>query len=81
MNTRTRIFDRNRRTARLQLTQAKSPYQMAEAFLAIDRVLVEVSMDVYNLKGHDRRKMRAHHGRLHAALREHLSELRKRSRD
>lgn len=61
-------------------TLATVPNEMTDVLLALDRVLVEVSMDLYNLKGHDRRKMRAHNGRLHAALREHLSQPRKQSR-
>jgi hypothetical protein len=43
-----------------------------EVLLALDRVLVEVSMQLYNVDPRDRSKMRRQNRRLHAAVREHL---------
>jgi len=80
MKSRTQLYTRNRHASRRQLDHATAHREAADLFLALDRMLVEVSMNIYNLKGRARRDMRAHHGRLHAALREHLSDLRRRSR-
>jgi len=79
MKPRTRIFKQNRCAPKHHLAHTSAHSQVADLFLALDRILVEVSMDMYNLTGADRRKMRAHNGRVHRALREHLSQLRKRS--
>jgi hypothetical protein len=48
---------------------------MLEILLALDRSVVEVSMQIYNLDRRDRRKMRSHNERLHAAFRDHLPRL------
>ena len=79
MKSRTGLLHRNRDASQGYRAYASAHRQVADLLLALDRILVEVSMDMYNLKKHDRRKMRAHHGRVHAALREHLSRLRRRA--
>ncbi len=42
---------------------------MLEILLALDRSIVEVSMQLYNVDQSDRRTMRAENGRLHDAFR------------
>jgi hypothetical protein len=45
-----------------------------EVLLALDRMLVEVSMQLYNIDPRDRSKMRRQNCRLHAAVREHIPQ-------
>ncbi len=46
-----------------------------DVLLALDRMLVEVSMRLYNVPGRDRFTMRKHNRRLHATVRQHLPRL------
>jgi hypothetical protein len=63
-----------------RLIRRTSPRQMLEDLFALDQMLVEVSMQLYNLSRRERSKMRAQNRRLHAAVRRHLPELIKRYR-
>ncbi len=47
---------------------------MVDVLLALDRMLVEVSMRLYNLPHNDRATMRKQNRRLHNAVREHLPQ-------
>ena len=49
--------------------------QMLDLLLALDRMLVEVSMRLYNVPRRDRRTMRKQNRRLHAAVKQHLPRL------
>ena len=48
---------------------------MLDVLLALDRMLVEVSMRLYNVPRHDRLTMRKQNRHLHAAVRQHLPRL------
>jgi hypothetical protein len=48
---------------------------MVDTLLALDRMLVEVSMRLYNVPRRDRFTMRKHNRRLHAAVRQQLPRL------
>jgi len=63
-----------------QVLQQSDPRQMLDILLALDRMLVEVTMRLYNVPRHDRLTMRKQNRHLHAAVREHLPRLLKRSR-
>lgn len=63
-----------------QVLHQGNPRQMLDILLALDRMLVEVSMRLYNVPRHDRLTMRKQNRHLHAAVREHLPRLLKRSR-
>lgn len=49
--------------------------EMLDVLLALDRMLVEVSMRLYNVPGSDRSTVRKQNRRLHAAVRQHLPRL------
>jgi hypothetical protein len=51
-----------------------------DMLLALDRMVVEVSMQLYNLNRSERSRMRRQNRRLHAAVREHLPRLLQRAR-
>jgi hypothetical protein len=53
---------------------------MMDVLLALDRMLVEVSMRIYNVPRRDRSTMRKQNRRLHDAVREHLPRLLKPAR-
>jgi hypothetical protein len=57
-----------------------SPRQMLEDLFALDQMVVEVSMQLYNVNRRERSKMRAQNRRLHAAVRRHIPQLIKRYR-
>ena len=57
------------------------PSQMLDVLLALDRMVVEVSMHLYNVKRQERSKIRHSNRRLHAAVRKQLPRLLKRSRN
>jgi hypothetical protein len=57
-----------------------SPGEMLDILLALDRMLVEVSMRLYNVSHSDQLTMRKHNRHLHNAVRAHLPRLIKRSR-
>jgi hypothetical protein len=73
----------NKKEGRKLRSQGLSPHDPAEMLdhlLALDRMLVEVSMRLYNVSRRDRFTMRAQNRRLHDAVREHLPRLLKPSR-
>lgn len=49
-----------------------SPDRQLDVLLALDRMVVEVSMQLYNVNSRDRTRMRRQNRRLHAAVREHF---------
>ena len=49
---------------------------MLEALLALDRVIVEISMRMYNVSDGDRSLVRKQNRRLHKMFREHFPLLR-----
>lgn len=49
--------------------------EMLELLLALDRSLIEVSMQLYEVKQGDRRRMRMQNRRLHAAVRTQFPRL------
>jgi hypothetical protein len=53
----------------------RDPQEMMDALLALDRMLVEVSMRLYNVPRRDRFTLRKHNRRLHAAVRQQLPRL------
>jgi hypothetical protein len=55
------------------------PDQMMDVLLALDRMLVEVSMHLYKLPRHERLAMRKQNRHLHKTVRQHLPRLLKRS--
>lgn len=57
------------------------PRRMLEVLLALDRMVVEVSMHLYNVERQERSKIRHSNRRLHAAVRKQLPRLLKRSRN
>ncbi|HEX4785285.1 MAG TPA: hypothetical protein VH350_13155 [Candidatus Sulfotelmatobacter sp.] len=54
--------------------------EMLDMLLALDRMLVEVSMRLYNVPGRERSTVRKQNRRLHAAVRQHLPRLMKPAR-
>lgn len=48
---------------------------MLDDLLILDRMLVEVSMQLYNVNRRERSRMRTENRRLHAALRRHIPQL------
>lgn len=52
--------------------------EMLEILLALDQMVVEVSMRLYNVKHRDRFAIRHNNRRLHASVRKHLPGLLKR---
>ena len=55
------------------------PNQMMDVLLALDRMLVEVSMHLYKLPRHEQLAMRKQNRHLHKTVRQHLPRLLKRS--
>ena len=62
-------------TSNHELLARNNPREMLEILLALDRSVVEVSMQLYNLDQRDRRAMRSQNRRLHAAFRDHFPDL------
>ena len=60
---------------------AINPSQMLDVLLALDRMVVEVSMHLYNVERQDRSQIRHSNRRLHAAVRKQLPRILKRSRN
>lgn len=54
---------------------AGDPKKMLEDLFSLDRMLIEVSMQLYNVNGRERSRMRRQNRRLHAALRRHIPQL------
>ena len=65
---------------RSQTLSQHDPKEMLDVLLALDRMLVEVSMRLYKVPRRERFTMRAQNRRLHAAVRRHLPRLLKPSR-
>jgi hypothetical protein len=63
------------RKLRNHVPSRHDPEQMMDVLLALDRMLVEVSMHLYNVPWRDRFTMRKQNRRLHAAVRQHLPRL------
>jgi hypothetical protein len=59
--------------------RGSDPSQMMDVLLALDRMLVEVSMRLYNLPRGEQRAMRKQNRHLHKTVRQHLPRLLKRS--
>lgn len=58
---------------------ATDPSRMLDVLLALDRMVVEVSMHLYNVAHRDRTRIRGNNRRLHAAVRKQLPRLLKNS--
>lgn len=69
------LFSFNDRTA-----PETDPGEMLEMLLALDRSLVEVSMQLYNVDHRSRSEMRRDNQRLHTAMRDQLPRLLKSAR-
>ncbi|HET7206029.1 MAG TPA: hypothetical protein VFI95_05550 [Terriglobales bacterium] len=54
---------------RNQQTSLRTPNQILDSVLALDRTVMELSMHLYNVPRRDRVRMRAHNRRLHRAVR------------
>jgi len=67
--------NRTHRSAR----RGGDPTQMMDVLLALDRMLVEVSMRLYKLPRHEQLAMRKQNRHLHKTVRQHLPRLLKRS--
>jgi hypothetical protein len=63
------------RKLRSHNVQANEVHKLLNALLALDRTLVEYSMDLYNVPRRDRAAMRRLHRRLHNTVRERLPRL------
>jgi hypothetical protein len=63
------------RKLRNQLLSQRDPKEMLDVLLALDRMLVEVSMRIYQVPRRDRLTLRKQNRRLHAAVRQHLPRL------
>jgi hypothetical protein len=57
-----------------------SSRESLDVLLALDRMLIEVSMRLYNVSQSDQLTLREHNRHLHNAVRAHLPRLIKRSR-
>ena len=68
------------RKLRSQVLSPQDPAEMLDHLLALDRMLIEVSMRLYKVPRRDRFTMRAQNRRLHDAVRQHLPRLLKPSR-
>ena len=71
--------NRRRRHKVSSNVQAKAGKPPLEVLFALDRMVVEVSMQLYNVDDRDRARMRRENRRLHAALRRHFPSLLKRA--
>jgi len=68
----------SRRTSRRRLDEIHS--KMLDVLLALDRIVVELSMNVYNVPLEDRAVMREQNRQLHHAARTQVPRLRQISR-
>lgn len=59
---------------------AVDPSRMLDVLLALDRMVVEVSMHLYDVKHKDRSTIRHNNRRLHAAVRKQFPQIIKRAR-
>jgi hypothetical protein len=67
--------ERKLRELRNQATSESDPNRMLDILLALDRMVVELSMRVYKVPRRHRFIMREQNRRLHDAVREHLPRL------
>ncbi|GEM_PF-3463122 len=77
------MTSQNKREGRKLHSEALSPCdpaEMLDQLLALDRMLIEVSMRLYKVPRRERFTMRAQNRRLHDAVRQHLPRLLKPSR-
>ena len=58
-----------------RVVDERDPYKLLDMLLALDRMVVELSMRKYNISRRDRFRMRAQNKRLHQAVRKHLPQL------
>lgn len=63
-----------------QTVPENDPSEMLEMLFALDRSLVEVSMELYNVDRRGRTEMRRENRRLHRAMRKQLPQLLKSAR-
>ena len=63
------------RKLRNQVLRQRDASEMLDVLLALDRMLVEVSMGLYKVPRRDRFTMRKQNRRLHDAVRQHLPRL------
>jgi len=71
---------KNWRKLHNQVLSQRNSNDMLDVLLALDRIVVEVSMRVYNVSRRDRLTMRKQNRYLHEAVRTHLPRLLKPSR-
>jgi len=69
-----------RHKARKPVLSRRHSDEMLDVLLALDRMLVEVSMGLYNVPSRERFSLRKQNRRLHDAVRKHLPRLLTRSR-
>lgn len=67
--------ERKWRALREQVIREGDPNEMLDILLALDRMVVELSLRVYKIPRGDRFLMREHNRRLHEAVRENLPRL------
>ncbi|MGA8869011.1 MAG: hypothetical protein WB510_18700 [Candidatus Sulfotelmatobacter sp.] len=65
----TRRNERKWRKLRNQVSSGSDPNHMLDALLALDGMVVEVAMNIYNVPRRDRFTMRKQNRRLHDAVR------------
>jgi hypothetical protein len=63
------------RQLRNQVTSQSDLHPALDMLLELDRMVVELSMGIYNLPRRERFIMRAQNRRLHQAVREHLPRI------
>ncbi len=68
------------RKLRIQFLRQRNPNDILDVFLELDRVVVEISMRIYNVPQADCLTIRKQNRHLHDAVRTHLPRLLKRSR-
>jgi hypothetical protein len=69
-----------RRKSLTQILTGPDSRQSLDILLALDRMLVEVSMSLYEVPHSDRPTMREHNRRLHKTVRQHMPRLLKTAR-
>jgi hypothetical protein len=62
-------------SSRKSTARRDDPQQMLDLVMAMDRMLMEVSMQLYNVDRGERSQLRRQNRRLHAAVRAHLPRL------
>ncbi len=81
MNSPTQLASRKSHISGKRALPAKDPERMLDVLLALDRMVIEVSMQLYNINRRERSRMRRQNRHLHAAVRAHLPRLLKTSRN